>query len=133
MLLAQNLDVSSQPNIVVKASSTLLLSSDSNATVSINGIDYVGQGETLYIWAGISRGSKVLYETRQHNNVLMYPVVLPSVSKLTNMIVNIDLVLTPVNPQPGTADAIIIVSHRKSLARPNWRLRAMWLDQFLIF
>jgi hypothetical protein len=132
-MLMQTLDVSSVTDQVVQASSTILLSIGSDASVKILQIIYVGQGETLWLWAGISRGSKILYETRQNGTVLMYPVVLPTAREPTSMKVDIDLVLIPVNPQPGTADAIIIVSSRKSLARPAWRLRAVWLDQFLLY
>jgi len=110
-----------------------LLSVCTTMHIRINAINYVGRGETLYIWAGITRGSRVLYETRQGNNLLMYPVILPTAKEPTNMKVDIDLELVPVNPQPGTADAIIIVSSSKSLARPKWRLRAIWIDRFLIY
>jgi len=133
-MLTQTLDIaSSSLDQVVKANSTILLSMSDVAKVKIAGITYVGQGETLWLWAGIARGSKILYETRQNGTVLMYPVILPTAREPTSMKVDIDLVLTPVNPQPGTADAIIIVSSRKSLARPAWRLRAVWLDQFLLY
>ena len=132
-MLTQTLDISSSLDQVVQANSTLLLSIGDAAKVKIAGIAYVGRGETLWIWAGIARGSRILYETRQNGSVLMYPVVLPTASEPTDMKVDIELTLTPVNPQPGTADAIIIVSSHKSLARPAWRLRAVWLDQFLLY
>ena len=133
MMLTQSLDISSVPDQVVQASSTILLPVDSSVSVKISQIVYVGQGETLWLWAGIARGSRILYETKQNGIVLMYPVILPTAREPTSMKVDIDLVLVPVNPQPGTADAIIIVSSRKSLARPSWRLRAVWLDQFLLY
>jgi hypothetical protein len=118
---------------IIRATNTILLPLNGRITVTISQLTYRGEGETLYIWAAISQHEKILFETRQSGSILLYPIVVPSTKQPTVMNIDVELELEPVNPCPGTADGIVIISSAKSLSRPAWRLRAMWLDQFMVY
>lgn len=123
------------PDIVGTASSTLLAPIGVPITVAVSSLTYVGQGGQVYLWAGIVQDNRVVYETRVRRTTTFHLVDLPSYPEVTRYEISAELTMHPGPNKPGSGvvDAMVLVLSRKSLARDVWLLRAVWLEQFLLY
>lgn len=118
---------------IAASDKTIMVPVGSPVTITITGITYEGKGEKLWLWAGLVQQGVLIYETRTAKGVSLYPISMPSQSEPVTVSIEAELSLIPVKRYTGLADAIVLVLNKRNLARPAWRLRAIWLDKYLIY